>query len=94
MKVSLFIENLQADLITAINISNLPEPVLAKDFVYSLNDASFWIEPDINGFPALCTNIPELTNIMLTMQRQDETTYTAECGVFFGGHPVHKPHAA
>ncbi len=92
MKVSLFIENLETDLIVSINESNLPNPILAKDFVCSLQDASFWIEPDINGFPALCTNIPELSNIELTMQRQDETTYTAQCGVFFGGHPIHKPH--
>lgn len=87
-KVSISIKNLAVDKIVSIDGSTLQAPILAKDYIYDDPQPNFWIEKDNGGYPALCTNLPDTTDMVLVMRETLGDTYEAHRCDFVGGRPI------
>ncbi len=89
-KVSFFIQNIDTDLLIAINGNN-NSPDTIREWICAHPMGQYWSELDENGFPVFCMYSQLFINNTCSLtDGSGNNPYTVE-GTYFIKHPIHAP---
>jgi len=86
-KVAYSFDDIQNDLIQIIGNTTLPTPLTPKQWIDNNSIGTWWIELSQWGYPALCTNIPDYTDLQISASTPAPVAYTIKPTQFIKGRP-------